>query len=64
MVQPCINFVTERDDGKVIIYWDAPIKNDRKVSYNRADVSVNDREVNTWYVVDFAIPMDHHVKEK
>ena len=22
------------------------------------------REENTWYVVDFAIPMDHHVKEK
>ena len=23
---------TERDDGKVTIYWDKPIKNDRKVS--------------------------------
>ena len=23
-----------------------------------------DREENTWYIVDFAIPMDHHVKEK
>ena len=25
---------------------------------------VIDREENTWYIVDFAIPMDHHVKEK
>ena len=23
-----------------------------------------DREEKTWYIVDFAIPMDHHVKEK
>ena len=23
-----------------------------------------DREENSWYIVDFAIPMDHHVKEK
>ena len=23
-----------------------------------------DRVENTWYIVDFAIPMDHHVKEK
>ena len=26
------NAVTETDDGKVIIYWDKPIKTDRKVS--------------------------------
>ena len=25
---------------------------------------VVDREGNTWYIVDFAIPMDHHVKEQ
>ena len=25
---------------------------------------VIDREENMWYIVDFAIPMDHHVKEK
>ena len=25
---------------------------------------VIDREENTWHIVDFAIPMDHHVKEK
>ena len=58
------NVVTETDDGKVTIYWDKPIKTDRKVSYNRPDVVVIDREENTWYIVDFAIPMDHHVKEK
>ena len=58
------NVVTETDDGKVAIYWDKPIKTDRKVSYNRPDVVVIDREENTWYIVDFAIPMDHHVKEK
>ena len=23
-----------------------------------------DREENTWYIVGFTIPMDHHVKEK
>ena len=34
------------------------------MSYNRSDVVVIDREENTWYIVDFAIPMDHHVKEK
>ena len=58
------NTVTETDDGKATIYWDKPIKTDRKVSYNRPDVVVIDREENTWYIVDFAIPMDHHVKEK
>ena len=25
---------------------------------------VINREENMWYIVDFAIPMDHHVKEK
>ena len=58
------NVVTETDHGKVTIYWDKPIKADRKVSYNRPDVVVIDREENTWYIVDFAIPMNHHVKEK
>ena len=28
------------------------------------DVAVIDREEKTWYIVDFAIPMDHHVKKK
>ena len=36
----------------------------RKVSYNIPDVVVIDREEKTWYIVDFAISMDHHVKEK
>ena len=58
------NVVTETDDGKVTIYWDKPIKTDRKVKYNRPDVVAIDREENMWYIVDFAIPMDHHVKEK
>ena len=52
------------DDGKVTIYWDKPTKTDRKVSYNRPQVIVIDREGNTWYIMDFAIPMDLHVKEK
>ena len=34
------------------------------MSYNRPDVVVIDREENTWCIVDFAIPMYHHVKEK
>ena len=34
------------------------------MSCKRPDVVVVDREENTWYIVDFAIPMDHHVKEK
>ena len=38
------NVVTETDDGKVTIYWDKPIKTDRKVKYNRPDVVVIDRE--------------------
>ena len=58
------NAVTETDHGNVAIYWDQPIKTDRKVSYNRPDVVVIGREEKTWYIVDFAIPMDHHVKEK
>ena len=60
------NVVTERerDDDKVKVYWDKPIKTDRKVSYNRPDLVMIDREENTWYIVDFVIPMDHHVKEK
>ena len=33
------------------------------MSYNRPDVVVIDREENTWYVVDFAIPVDYDVKE-
>ena len=58
------NVATETDDGKVTIYWDKPIKTDRKVSYNMPDVVVIDREENTWYIVDFAVPIDHYVKEK
>ena len=58
------NVVAETDDGKVIIYWDKSIKTGRKVSYNSPDVVVIDREENTWYIVDLAIPIDHHVKEK
>ena len=45
------------------MYWNKPIRTDRKVSYNRPDVVVIDREENTWYVVDFAIPVDYDVKE-
>ena len=33
------------------------------MSYNRPDVVVIDREENTWYSGDFAIPIDHHVTE-
>ena len=58
------NVVTETDDGKVNIYWNKPIKAPSKVKYNRPDVEVIDREENMWYIVDFAIPVDHHVKEK
>ena len=42
------NVVTETDDGKVTIYRDKPIKNDKKVSYNRPDVKVIDKEEKTW----------------
>ena len=64
MVQPCTQFCNkERDNGKVTVDRDKPIKTDRKVSYNRLDVVMIDRE-NTWYIVDFAIPMCHHVTEK
>ena len=45
------NVVNETDDGKVTIYRDKPIKNDRKVSYNRPDVIVIDKEEKTWYNV-------------
>ena len=58
------NVVTETNNGKVTIYCNKPVKIDRKVSYNRPDVVVIDREENTWYIVSFAIPVDHHVKEK
>ena len=58
------NIVTERDVGKVTIYWYKPIKTDMKVSYNRPDVAVIDKEENMWYIVNFAIPVDHYVKEK
>ena len=58
------NVITETDDGKVTIYWDKPIKTDRKGSYNRPDMVVIDREENTWYIVDFEILMDHHVKQE
>ena len=58
------NIVTGTDDGKVTIYWDKPIKTDRKVSYNTRDMAVIDSEENTWFIADFAIPIDHHVKEK
>ena len=57
------NVLTERDDVKVTIYWDKSIKADRKVSYNRPDVVAIDREENAWYIVGFAIPMNHHVKK-
>ena len=58
-----LNVLTERDDVKITIYWDKSIKTDRKVSYNRPDVVAIDRDENTWYIVDFAIPMNHHVKK-
>ena len=34
------------------------------MNHNRPDAVVIDREENTCYIVDFAIPMNHHVKEK
>ena len=62
MVTQCCN--RERDDDKVTIYGDKPIKTDRKLSYYRPDIVVIDREENTWYIADFVIPVDHCVKEK
>ena len=41
------NVVTDTDDGNATTYWDKPIKTDRKVSYNRSDKEVIDREENT-----------------
>ena len=58
------NVVTETDNGEVTIYWGKAIKTDRKVSYNRQDMVVIDRVQNAWYILDFAIPIDRHVKEK
>ena len=40
------------------------MKTNRKMIYNRLDVAVIDREENMWYIVDFAIPMDHHAKKR
>ena len=34
------------------------------MSYDCPDVAVIDTEENTWYIVDFANSMDHHVKKK
>ena len=45
-------------------YWDIPVKTDRKVCYERPDMVVIDREENTCCSVDFAIPIDYHIKEK
>ena len=59
-----LNVITETDDDKVAIYWHKPIKTHRKVSYNRPHVGVIDKGESTWHIVHFAIPMDHHVKEK
>ena len=58
------NVITEANNAKVTIYWEKLKKTDLKVSYNRPDVVVIDREENMWYIVNFAFPMDHHVKEK
>ena len=58
------NVVTKTGDDKVTIYWDKQIKADRKVTYNRSDVVAINREENTCYIPDFAIPMDYHVKRK
>ena len=58
------NVVTETYDGQVTIYWDKPIKTDRKGSYNRPDVVVIDRKESTWYIVDFVIQIGYHVKRK
>ena len=58
------NVVTKTCDDKVTIYWDKPVKADRKVNYNRSDVVEINREENTCYIADLAIPMDYHVKRK
>ena len=58
------NVITEANNAKVTIYWEKLKKTDWKVSYNRPDVVVIDREENMWYIVNFAFPKDHHVKEK
>ena len=48
-----LNVVTDRDDDKITIYSDKPIKTDKKVSYsyNRPDVVVIDREEDTSYIL-------------
>ena len=58
------NVVTERDGGKVTTYWDKPINTNRKVGHKIPDLVVIEREETTWYILDFQIPMYHHVKEK
>ena len=48
VVQPCTQYCNgERNDSKVAIYWNKPIKTDRKVSCNRPDFVVIDREEST-----------------
>ena len=56
--------VTESSDGNVVIYWNKPIQTDRKVAHNKPDIVVIERKERRWFIIDFAIPMDHRVRAK
>lgn len=56
--------VTESTDGSVVIFWNKPIHTDRKVAHNKPDIVVIERKEKKWYIIDFAVPMDHRVRVK
>ena len=56
--------VTVSEDGKVVILWDNQIQTDRKVHHNKPDILIKDNRARIWYIIDFAVPMDHRVELK
>ena len=56
--------VVQSGDGQIVITWDLEIKTDRKVGHNKPDILVKNHAEKIWYIIDFAVPMDHRVEIK
>ena len=49
------------ENDKVKILWDFTIQKDRKMSHNRPDIVVIDKETNECHTVDVACPIDRRI---
>ena len=52
------------DTLKVTIFWDVPIRTDRRIQVNRLDIVIKHRQNKTCQLIDRSVPSDSNISAK